>query len=482
MISLTKALVALAAVGLFSVIGVREFSAACGTAKPAADAHGHGGDGDAAHAKEGFGAKVCEEGIVTAVKEKLGFGSPAMAIKAMPETAEKKHAEGDTHDHAAEKGEPAGKVETPAKKDEHGHGGGEAANNEGGEGFIKLTAAQIAATGIDMAPVMSGALIKEIAVPGRIAINANAQAKIVPKLAGTVAKVTKQIGDMVAEGEVIATLESREIADAKGEYLAARRTEELAKSTFKREERLWKQKVTAEQEYLNAKNAHQEALIKLDLAHQRLHTIGLSEEEIAKLPSASDEENYRFYDIRSPIAGRVIARDIVMGQIVGTDREAFSIADLATVWVEISISPADLSFAKEGQDVRVSTAGKTAMAKVVAINPAIDAETRSAKIIATLDNAGGQWRLGDFVNAQLISGKLDVPLIVPREALQTVKGQKVVFVNDGPGFRMRPVTIGREDSTNAEILSGLEFGETVATSNTFTLKAELGKAEAEHEH
>jgi cobalt-zinc-cadmium efflux system membrane fusion protein len=478
MISLTKALVALAAVGLFSVIGVREFSAACGPAKPAADAHGHG---DATHADEGFGAKVCEDGLATALKEKVGFGTQAMAIKSAPETGEAKHAEGDKHDEKGHAGQGAEKAAAGAAKDEHGHeGGGHGA--EGGEGFVKLTAAQIAATGIDMAPVMSGALIKEIAVPGRIAINANGQAKIVPKLAGTVAKVTKQVGDMVAEGEVIATLESREIADAKGEYLAARRTEELAKSTFEREERLWKQKVTAEQDYLNVKNGHQEALIKRDLAHQRLHTVGLSEDEIAKLPTASNEANYRFYDIRSPIAGRVIARDIVMGQIVGTDREAFSIADLATVWVEISISPADLTFAKEGQDVRVSSGGKTAMAKVVAINPAIDAETRSAKVIATLDNPGGQWRLGDFVNAQLISGKLDVPLIVPREAIQTVNGQKVVFVNDGPGFRMRPVTTGREDSTNAEILSGLEFGETVATSNTFTLKAELGKAEAEHEH
>ncbi len=480
MISLTKALVALAAVGLFSVIGVREFASACGPAKPAADAHGHGGGGEAAHAEESFGAKICEDGFVTALKEKVGLGSEAMAIKAAPETGGAKHAEGDKHD---EKGHAGHGAEKPAgaAKDEHGdEGGGHA--EEGGEGFIKLTAAQIAATGIDMAPVMSGALIKEIAVPGRIAINANAQAKIVPKLAGTVAKVTKQVGDMVAEGEVIATLESREIADAKGEYLAARRTEELAKSTFEREERLWKQKVTAEQDYLNAKNGHQEALIKRDLAHQRLHTIGLTEDEIAKLPTASDEANYRLYDIRSPIAGRVIARDIVMGQIVGTDREAFSIADLATVWVEISISPVDLPFAKEGQDVRISSGSKSVTAKVVAINPSIDAETRSAKVIAALDNVSGEWRLGDFVNAQLISGKLEVALMVPREAIQTIKGQKVVFVNDGPGFRMRPVTTGREDSTNAEILSGLEFGETVATSNTFTLKAELGKAEAEHEH
>lgn len=479
MISKTKALVALAAVGLFSVIGVREFNSACGPAKPAADAHGHGGGGEAAHADEGFGAKICEEGFVTALKEKVGFGTEAMAVKSPPEPSEAKHAEGDKHDekgHADHRDGKAGAV-----KDEHGHEGGGHAEDSG-EGFIKLTAAQIAASGIDMAPAMSGALIKEIAVPGRIAINANAQAKIVPKLAGSVAKVTKQVGDIVAEGEVIATLESREIADAKGEYLAARRTEELAKSTFEREERLWKQKVTAEQDYLNAKNGHQEALIKRDLAHQRLHTIGLSEDEIAKLPTASDEVNYRFYDIRSPIAGRVIARDIVIGQIVGTDREAFSVADLATVWVEISISPADLPFANEGQDVRISSGAKSATAKVIAINPTIDAETRSAKIIAALDNASGAWRLGDFVNAQLISGKLDVALMVPREAIQTVKGQKVVFVNDGPGFRMRPVTVGREDSASAEILSGLEFSETVATSNTFILKAELGKAEAEHEH
>jgi cobalt-zinc-cadmium efflux system membrane fusion protein len=64
----------------------------------------------------------------------------------------------------------------------------------------------------------------------------------------------------------------------------------------------------------------------------------------------------------------------------------------------------------------------------------------------------------------------------------TIDGKKVVFVSEGGGFRARPVTTGREDSISAEVLSGLEFGETIATSNTFTLKAELGKSEAEHEH
>jgi cobalt-zinc-cadmium efflux system membrane fusion protein len=81
-----------------------------------------------------------------------------------------------------------------------------------------------------------------------------------------------------------------------------------------------------------------------------------------------------------------------------------------------------------------------------------------------------------------MSGEQEADLIVPQAAIQTVNGNKVVFVSEGGGFRARPVTTGRSDSTNVEVLSGVEFGETIATSNTFTLKAELGKAEAEHEH
>jgi cobalt-zinc-cadmium efflux system membrane fusion protein len=333
-----------------------------------------------------------------------------------------------------------------------------------------------------MAPVMSGKLVKEIAVPGRIAINANAQAKIVPKLSGTVARIEKQLGEQVKKGDLLAVLESREMADAKAEYLASWRAEELARSIYEREERLWNQKVTAEQDYLTAKNAHQSAKIKLDLAHQRLDTIGLSHTEISNLPKQPNESDYRFYEIRSPIAGSVTARDAVFGQMVGTDRDIFTIADVSKVWVELAIPPGDLSFAREGQDVRVEAGPQKGTAKIVALSPLIDPETRSAKAIAELDNTGSLWRIGDFVNARLMSGEQEANLIVPSAAIQTVDGKKVVFVNEGGGFRARPITTGREDSLNVEILSGLEFGETIATSNTFTLKAELGKSEAEHEH
>lgn len=399
---------------------------------------------------------------------------PAYAESIEPASGEEEHghAEGE-ESHGDEK--EAG--------DGHAHAsGGEHAEESGGEGFIKLSASQIEATGIEMAPAVSGELVKEIAVPGRIAVNANAQAKIVPKLSGTAARIEKQLGDTVKKGDVLAAIESREIADAKAEYLASWRAEELARSINEREERLWKQKVTAEQDYLTARNTHQAAQIKLDLAHQKLHAIGLEDSDIKALQKPSDESGYRFYEIRSPIDGRVTARDVVLGQIVGTDKEVFTIADLSKVWVELAIAPGDLAFAREGQEVRIQVGSRTATGKVIALSPVIDPETRSAKAIAELENASGEWQLGEYANAKLISGAQEAQVMVPLGAIQTINGQKVVFVSEDGGFRMRQVTTAREDSVHAEVISGLEFGETVATTNTFTLKAELGKSEAEHEH
>jgi cobalt-zinc-cadmium efflux system membrane fusion protein len=130
----------------------------------------------------------------------------------------------------------------------------------------------------------------------------------------------------------------------------------------------------------------------------------------------------------------------------------------------------------------VQSGARQASGTIIALSPVIDPETRSAKAIAELDNAAGIWKPGDYVDARLIESEQEVDILVPVAAIQTVKGSKVVFVSESGGFRVRPVTTGREDSRNVEIVSGLEFGETIATSNTFTLKAELGKAEAEHEH
>lgn len=489
-----KLLTGLALLGLIVVIGYREVSKSCGAGAPAVGGHGHEESQEAT--TEGFGTRVCEAGFFAALGERMGFSSPSpAAAKIGEDQKDDGHSHGakepDGHSHGAEpdghEKEPDGHEHAANESEGHGHGaegGHKHGAGEETEGLVKLTSQQIVAAGIETAAAQSATLVKEIGVPGRITLNADRQAKIVPKLSGTVATVGKRLGEAVAKGDVLATIESREMADAKSQYLEAWRAQALAKTVFEREERLWKQKVTAEQEYLNAKNAFESAKIQFELAHQKLHTMGLDEPDIeAVIKKTSGEElSFRTYEIRSPISGRVTARSLVLGEMVGTEAEIFNIADLSTVWVDLAVQPADLAFAKEGQEVIVSGDGRTAKGKIVALSPVIDPETRSAKAIAEIDNAGGSWQLGDYVRAQLISGRQNADIAVPRDAIQTINGQKSVFVAQDGGFKARQVTTGREDSQNVEIVSGLKPGESIATKNTFTLKAELGKSEAEHEH
>lgn len=498
----TKILASVALLGLAVLIGYREVSTSCRSAVSTGHSHGEG----ESEPEEGFGTRVCEIGFFSALNEKVGLREPPMPVVSAPANAGPKeeaghahgekeadgHAHGDAsdahekepdgHEHGAE--EPGHAHGPEEKGHEHGsESGHKHGEGEEGEGTIKLSPEQIATAGIATATVGAATLVKEVTVPGRVALNGDRQAKIVPKLTGTVASIDKQLGAKVSKGDLLATIESREVADAKSQFLEAWRAEELAKQVFQREERLWNQKVTAEQDYLNAKNAFETSKIQLELAHQKLHTMGLDEDDIdAVIERKGQEQAFRSYQIRSPIDGRVTARNLVLGQMLATDTEIFNIADLSTVWVDLAVQPADLPYARQGQEVIVTGDGRTAEGKVVALSPVIDPETRSARAIAEIDNSKGEWQPGDYVRAQLISGRQELPLVVPRDAIQTVNGKPSVFVAQDGGFKAHPVTTGKEDSLNVEIVSGLKPGEVIATKNTFALKAELGKSEAEHEH
>ena len=99
-----------------------------------------------------------------------------------------------------------------------------------------------------------------------------------------------------------------------------------------------------------------------------------------------------------------------------------------------------------------------------------------------MPNPDHTWRPGTFITAEIPLGGEPAKVLIPKNAVQTLKGEPVVFVRQGEVFEARKVKLGREDDDQVEILSGLDAGETIAVANTFTLKAELGKSEAEHEH
>jgi membrane fusion protein, heavy metal efflux system len=296
----------------------------------------------------------------------------------------------------------------------------------------------------------------------------------------------KRLGDPVERNEVVAVIESREVADAKSEYLAARLTDELQQTLFARATSMWQAKVKTENDYLRARTTAQDARVKFDTARQKLFTLGLSEEQIAALPN-QPAASLRLQEVRSPIAGRIAERRVDLGALVGREgqeSELYVVVDLSELWVELAVAPTDLAAIREGQEITIAVgpSGERAQARIMFISPLLDRDTRTARVVASLANPDHVFRPGSFVTAEIPLSQDHAEVVVPKAALQTIKGERVVFVRTERGFEARQIATGHEDDRAVEIVSGLFAGEAVAISNTFILKAELGKAEAEHQH
>src|SRR5690606_38652925 len=124
--------------------------------------------------------------------------------------------------------------------------------------------------------------------------------------------------------------------------------------------------------------------------------------------------------VRAPFGGEVIGRQIAVGQQVSGMEEAFTIADLSTVWVEVTVYARDLDAVRPGQDVVVHVRGDSLSVPVGRgtvryVGPLVGEATRTARALVTLPNPDGRWRPGTFVSAEVVQGEETVPVAVRRE-------------------------------------------------------------------
>lgn len=201
------------------------------------------------------------------------------------------------------------------------------------------------------------------------------------------------------------------------------------------------------------------------------------------LATVESNESLRTYAVTSPLTGVVTAREANPGEQTG-DQPLFTVADLATVWVEVSLFPRDRAQVRVGQSVRVrsSDTGQSAEGKVTYVAPFGSASSQTLTARVLLENRDGRWAPGLYVSADVTLAEVVVAVAIRNEALQTLDERSVVFLASLDGFRPQTVRIGRSDAELTEILDGLKAGDRYVTRNSFILKAELGKGEAEHEH
>ncbi|MDF7776744.1 efflux RND transporter periplasmic adaptor subunit [Sphingomonas sp. AOB5] len=342
------------------------------------------------------------------------------------------------------------------------------------EEAITLTPEQIAAAGITLVQPRAGGGATAIEAAAIIDSDPDRTRIVAAPVSGRIVALTRNLGDYVTRGQTLAVIESREAASLHAEIERARTRAELARATLNRDEALYARGFRPLREVEISRAANREAEVALRLARQQAEASGTRGASLNRIA------------ITAPISGRVIVRTAVLGQNFAADAaetELFRIADLDRLSVTLSLPPADAARVRPGAMVEISSAGRTQQAKVRFISPALDPSTRLVRVIADLDNRSGQWRAGEPVQARIEAGgpaAAGAALMIPAEAVQTIDNKPVVFVRTAEGFRIVPVTLGRRDGPMVAITRGLSGGETIAAANSFTLKAEAGKGEAEH--
>lgn len=281
-------------------------------------------------------------------------------------------------------------------------------------------------------------------------------------------------------------------------------------AAYAREKSLYEDEIGSEAEFLEAESAYKQAQaaylsvrddltfsnartldqrrrearvaeVALLAAERTLHALGLTDEEIAAVPDESDAELAR-YVIDAPIAGVITARHIVRGEKIDENADVFTVADLSTVWVSLTVYQKDLPIIRVGQTVQITASHDVAHASgtIAYINPVIDESTRTTTARVVLDNADGAWLPGMFIEGTVGLDEIEGSIVVPRAAIQTIDDQPVIFVKMQEGFAPTHIALGRGDRENVIVLEGLSPGQRYAATNTFTLKAELGRAALEH--
>jgi cobalt-zinc-cadmium efflux system membrane fusion protein len=433
--------------------------------------------------------------IAIAVVLVLGLGAGAMILRTSPAKPEAAghseaagHGDGEHHEEGGKQAKEEGKDHDHSHGEAKGHADNEhheegkeegkekAATSEHKEDEEKIafTDEQIKAADMTIESAGPARIKSSLQLPGEIKFNEDRTAHVVPRVAGVVDSVSADLGQEVRRGQVLAVLSSPSLSEQRSALQSAQRRLELARSTYEREKKLWEEKISPQQDYLQAQQAMQEAQIAVANANQKLLALGAT-------PGSSALGRY---ELRAPFDGMVVEKHISLGESVGEAVNVFTISDLSTVWAEISVAANNLNLVRIGEPVsiRSSAFDQTATGKVSYVGSLIGAQTRTATARVTLTNPQRIWRPGLFVNVELVASETDAPVTVSAEAVQTVEDKPTVFLRVPGGFVPQHVQTGRSDGKRIEIVSGLKPGAAYAASGSFVVKSQQGKSSATHTH
>ena len=353
---------------------------------------------------------------------------------------------------------------------------------------VKLSQVSIKEIGLQTEIALQKPFTRFITIPAQVLANQDNEAQVGSLVQGRVYKVFVKVGDKVKAGQELMQVEGLEIGEIKAAFLSAKANLEFQKANFERQKTLIDQKIGSQKSFLEAQAEYEKALAGYNAEDKRIHSIGLDDEDIITRSSdKADEHTSGTLPVKSPISGTVVERNVVIGQFVEGNTNAFKIINTSLVWIDGQIYEKDINQVNEKTNVVFTSASypnEKFIGKINYIGQTIDEYSRTITIRADFNNLNGKLKPQMFGELQIPTGKNSIAILIPAESVIKINNADFIFVqkNDST-FEKRSVVMGSIQDEMAEIKEGLREKEKVVVKGSFYLKSALMKEELmEDEH
>lgn len=387
----------------------------------------------------------------------------------------------------------AGEHVHPEGQEEHEHAEGE----EGEHQHLHVKPEVIKQWGLQYTSPESKDYVEKITLTGVVKENQETTFIVNALVCGIVTEIKKDIGDAVKKGDLLCVLNSQELLTHKTEYIKAFQDYRLTKESYERAKNLSKIKAIEKKELISRETAYKTAMADYFSLEAKLGTIGFTKNDLQTVKEALIKDDSRtltafispYYNILSPAPGKILVRDLSLGERVETNKAIFQVSDTRNVWALLDAMEKDLQYIEKSKEVTIVSdvyANEAFAGKVLTLMEKIDPHLRTVKVRVEVNNTNGLLKPEMYVRGRLEKKVKKKNLAIPTAALVKIAGIDGVFVIDSEGFLFRPVQVIEVDSTGYAFVNGLMEEDLVITEGSFYLKAEYeiqsGGAEAQSGH
>lgn len=313
-------------------------------------------------------------------------------------------------------------------------------------------------------------LTRTLRLTGSVEYNAFETTPVVSQVGGPVTRILVVPGDHVKQGQPMLEVSSPDYSQLLDTYLKAADASRLADRNYARAQDLYQHQALAERDLQQAESDRDQARADLNAAEQGLKILGVKDpQNLSKGPATAN------IPVLAPISGEVVERQVSPGQVLQAGQtQAFTISNMATVWVVANIYQADLADVHTGDNVVVQTDAypDTFHGKISYISPALDPNTRTLQARVVVDNKGEKLKRDMYCTVIVTAGIVNNAIAVPDAAvLRDDENLPFVYVESGTNqFGRRAVRIGESTSGETQVLSGLSAGDKVVGNGSLFLQ------------